>query len=248
MVRLSQLERERLTHGIGHFIEGYNMLLKLFDDALSGLVRTKDECSQRIGETWTHINLGASVLRLYPVASEMQIQLWESMQWASMIRAVANEWKNEGVAKNFLEAKYRAKDAKETLESFRVQMKDLRTTIEGSERTSENDDLAIVPGGFVYGGKLNELHGRPLGMLGELLASRWRRLYVGDLVSRMAIDDYVNQKQVVADAATELRSALKQAVKKAGFRTTKDPLPSTGKGDQLCYILALPPVCLSAKD
>jgi len=99
----------------------------------------------------------------------------------------------------------------------------------------------LIPGGFAYQGKPHNLTGRPRDMLAALLSSRFLRCTASELREKLGVDDeaVTYPDQVVKDAAGTLRQALKGAVKAAGM-ACKDPLPSTGKGKDLTYGLAMP--------
>jgi hypothetical protein len=101
--------------------------------------------------------------------------------------------------------------------------------------------LELIPGGFAYRGQPQELSGQPLAMLRELLGSRYRRCFARDLVKVLVPDALAvdNPEQVVRDAATDLRAALKKAAADAGV-PCKNPLKSSGKGEELAYLLNLP--------
>jgi hypothetical protein len=76
-------------------------------------------------------------------------------------------------------------------------------------------------------------------MLEVLLASRGRRATADGLRREMRIDDESvdNPEQVVKDTASALRDALRKA---ACLRPRgRNPLPSTGRGRDLAYHLAL---------
>jgi hypothetical protein len=100
--------------------------------------------------------------------------------------------------------------------------------------------LELADGGFSYRGKTHPLTGRPRQLLGALLASRGGRTAVGRLRAEMGVDDLAvdNPAQVVKGAAADLRRALRAAAAAAGV-ACDDPLPSTGKGEELTYSLNL---------
>jgi hypothetical protein len=101
--------------------------------------------------------------------------------------------------------------------------------------------LTLASGGYTYRGRRYDLSGRPLAMLRALLASRTQCRTADELCKDMGIDDgYVNfPKQVVMDAARRLRKSLSRAAKDAG-EACEAPLPSTGRGADLAYELAMP--------
>jgi len=101
--------------------------------------------------------------------------------------------------------------------------------------------LALAAGGFVFGERVYDLSDRPRDMLKVLLNSRHRRCTVSFLREAMKIDEesVTFPEQVVKDAAKALRAALKQAASAVGYQCD-NPLPSTGKGADLTYSLAIP--------
>jgi hypothetical protein len=103
------------------------------------------------------------------------------------------------------------------------------------------EGLALIPGGFSYRGKPYRLVGRPRAMLAALLKSRWHRLLASDLRKDLNVSDEKVEfpEQVIKDAASELRGALKEAVRAAGLQC-KNPLPSVDEGEDLAYCLAMP--------
>jgi hypothetical protein len=76
-------------------------------------------------------------------------------------------------------------------------------------------------------------------MLGALLSSRGLCASAEALQDGMGIEDATFPKQVVQDAASKLRDALRKAVESAGL-VCENPLPSMGKGRDLAYHLRLP--------
>ena len=106
---------------------------------------------------------------------------------------------------------------------------------------SEPASLTLISAGFVYRGKVHNLAGKPLKMLEALLASRWKRCSVADLIRDLEIDEDEVEfpEQAVKDTARKLRKALRRAVEAAGL-STANPLPSEGRGADLTYRLALP--------
>jgi hypothetical protein len=112
--------------------------------------------------------------------------------------------------------------------------------VEGA-RARKPDGLELIPGGFAYKGRTHDLTGRPRDMLEALVESHHRRCTASELRKVIGVDDESTTypEQVIRDTAKTLRNALKGAVKAAGL-SCKNPLPSTGKGKDLTYILALP--------
>jgi hypothetical protein len=104
----------------------------------------------------------------------------------------------------------------------------------------EDAPLAIVPGGFTLSGRRFRLSGRPWHMLRILLESRHQAAKVDDLRNRMGINDEPRDmpEQIVRDTACKLRKALRKAAKVIGC-AIDDPLPSIGRGQDLCYSLDL---------
>jgi hypothetical protein len=76
-------------------------------------------------------------------------------------------------------------------------------------------------------------------MLEVLLASRGYSATVEDLERGMHIEGITFAKQAVMDAASDLRAALRGAVKSAGL-ICENPLPSMDRGRNLAYRLDLP--------
>jgi hypothetical protein len=99
----------------------------------------------------------------------------------------------------------------------------------------------LVPGGFKYRGLRHDLTGRPLALLRALLESREGAVTAADLRKALDINDEdVNfPEQVIRDTAGRLRKELRRACAAAG-QPCPDPLPSTGRGDDLTYRLAMP--------
>jgi hypothetical protein len=96
--------------------------------------------------------------------------------------------------------------------------------------------LALADGGFTLWGTFQLLTGRPQQLLTVLLASRHNSATSGTLRSEMDVDDegVSYPEQVVRDAAKDLRTALRKA---AGKGADYNPVPSTGRGDDLTYHL-----------
>jgi hypothetical protein len=105
----------------------------------------------------------------------------------------------------------------------------------------QHESLTILPGGFRYAGRRHDLTGRPLDMLRALLESTDGSLTADELRVKMRVsDESVDYpEQVVRDTARRLRRALRRACAAAG-RPCADPLPSTGRRDDLTYRLAMP--------
>jgi hypothetical protein len=97
--------------------------------------------------------------------------------------------------------------------------------------------LALSPGGFTLRGKRHSLTGRPRQMLQVLLASSGHVMTANDLRQALDVDDeaVAYPEQVVLDTAKVLRRVLRQA---AGLQKA-NPLPSQGRGRELCYRLDL---------
>lgn len=102
--------------------------------------------------------------------------------------------------------------------------------------------LEVLPGGFAYEGRQRDLTGRPLAMLGVLLASPHNRESADKIREKIAVDDeaVTYPEQVIRDTAKDLRKALKAALADAGKDRNHDPLPSIGRGSELAYRLNLP--------
>jgi hypothetical protein len=102
--------------------------------------------------------------------------------------------------------------------------------------------IELTPGGFILGGKFNSLAGRPFQILHAILEARHKAATVDQLRQALRINDEswaFHPEQVIKDAASDLRAALRTAAKKAKVACPPDPLPSTGKGAELSYRLAL---------
>ncbi len=107
--------------------------------------------------------------------------------------------------------------------------------------TANSDQkLHLVPGGFSIRGKVFGLTGRKRQLLESLLDSRWRRLTVHELVDKMELSTVAidHPEQAVKDAAQDLRDELRKASRVIG-EACENPLPSTGKGEDLCYCLEI---------
>jgi hypothetical protein len=100
--------------------------------------------------------------------------------------------------------------------------------------------IELVPGGFSFKGKVHDLTGKPRDMLSALLQARFHRCTVDQLRAAIRVDDdAVNfPEEVVKDTAKILRQALK-AARKAAHLSVKNPLPSSGRGKDLTYILEM---------
>jgi hypothetical protein len=101
--------------------------------------------------------------------------------------------------------------------------------------------LELIAGGFAYRGHPYDLTGKPLILLGELLKARFSRCTMDQLRQAGDWDDDLIEfpEQAVRDTATNLRAALRKAIRDAG-QFCDDPLPSTGRGADLTYQLSLP--------
>jgi hypothetical protein len=101
--------------------------------------------------------------------------------------------------------------------------------------------LALAPGGFTLGERLHPLTGRPRQMLHVLLGSSHHTATAARLRQEMDIDEesVTFPEQVIRDTASALRRALKRAASATGLSCPKDPLPSTGRGEELTYSLSL---------
>jgi hypothetical protein len=77
--------------------------------------------------------------------------------------------------------------------------------------------------------------------MAAVLVSPYRSCTVVELLKALRLDDErVNYpEQVVRDAATDLRRALRAAREVAGL-PAGNPLPSTGRGKDLSYHLEMP--------
>jgi hypothetical protein len=104
-----------------------------------------------------------------------------------------------------------------------------------------NAKVELIVGGFSYCGKPNDLSGRPLAMLQELLKSKRHRCSARELRVALNIndEDVEYPEQVIRDTAKTLRQALKEAVIKAG-RKCANPLPHIGRGPDLTYKVEMP--------
>jgi hypothetical protein len=133
-------------------------------------------------------------------------------------------------------------DAEDALDAFLLRLEELFGPApfpEGPQAIQH--EVRVIPGGFVYGEDRHDLCGKPLEMLRELLASRWRKTSADDLRKAIRPDDCAinNPEQAVKDTAKRLRVALRAAARRAGL-DCKDPLRSTGQGKDLAYELTLP--------
>jgi DNA-binding response OmpR family regulator len=110
-----------------------------------------------------------------------------------------------------------------------------------SQPAAESGKLALAPGGFTLRGKYYSLTGRPLAMLHALLAARHRTATANQLREAMGVndEDVDYPEQVIKDAATTLRAKLREAASDTGVACPDNPLPSTGRGKDLTYRLAL---------
>lgn len=107
----------------------------------------------------------------------------------------------------------------------------------GSKPNGQGSKIKLVDGGYSVLGKVINLTGRPLAMLTALLSAREYRLSVNSLIEKMEIDTPEFPTEVVKDAAKDLRSSFRGALRLTGKSET--PLRSTGKGKDLAYWLEI---------
>jgi hypothetical protein len=103
----------------------------------------------------------------------------------------------------------------------------------------ETEEIELVDGGFALRGKFCPLAGRPLTMLRVLVDSPHRSAKADRLREEMGVNDEKVEypEQVIRDTAKILRKALKKA---GGLSRKKNPLPHSGRGEDLAYRLNLP--------
>jgi hypothetical protein len=107
--------------------------------------------------------------------------------------------------------------------------------------TKEPADLHFVAGGISYRGQaVVELAGKPLAVLKELAATRFRRCSAADLLKTCWGKDALATAQNVKDAIRAARKALREALRRAGHVGAPDPIPCKDKGDSLGWALSLP--------
>ena len=109
----------------------------------------------------------------------------------------------------------------------------------------ERHGFALVPGGFRWrGGKRQELRSKPLEMLRLLLATSDCRRLATSLRDAIWDDEVtpIDTDQAVKDTATDLREALRKAIRAAGLQPGRSPLPlpSSGKLKDLTYTIVMP--------
>src|SRR5262249_25682227 len=90
-----------------------------------------------------------------------------------------------------------------------------------------------IPGGVFYPGVQMDLSGKPWEVLKAFVESRLKRQSCQQLLAAIWSESEYASEQNVKDAISEVRTALKQASRKAGMRKPKDPLPCVDKGRNL---------------
>jgi hypothetical protein len=106
----------------------------------------------------------------------------------------------------------------------------------------EESKVTVLPGGFqLRGGERQQLVGKPLDVLGELVNARGNCRTRAELSRAVWPDvDLISYPdQAVLDATCALRKALIVALEHLGVSDPKNPLPSTGSGENLAYRLDL---------
>jgi hypothetical protein len=101
--------------------------------------------------------------------------------------------------------------------------------------------IELVPAGFrLAGGPVEEMTGKPLAVLRALYGATGWRLTAEQIISDVWPDeDAVSYpQQALKDAASALRQALREAIRRRG-KIPGNPLPSRGKGADLTYRLDL---------
>jgi len=101
--------------------------------------------------------------------------------------------------------------------------------------------LEIADGGFVFGGVLHILAGRPQAVLKALLAAPHQSISASNLETELEINVEVveNPRQVVKDAIYDARKALKGVFESGGL-VCENPIPRIGFGKDLTYTLRIP--------
>ena len=184
---------------------------------------------------------GKRLARFHPDPAQLQIA-----QWAECI--IENTIQSNAERQRPTETTALAKWKRETIQKIECAAAEITKTIvaECAGLGTDVDDgspiespVSLIAGGFLYGGKKTELSGRPYQMLCALLKLRFRSKSVTQLIDDMELDDdsVSFPDQVIKDSAKKLR-VLKDAAKLAG-KPIANPLPSTGKGEDLAYKLSL---------
>jgi hypothetical protein len=101
-------------------------------------------------------------------------------------------------------------------------------------------ELTLIPGGYSLAGRHYRLTGKAVAMLKALLEEKQHRCLASALAKELEVDpDAVTYpEQVLRDTAKKLRASLRRAANEVGL-TTDNPLPSTGRGADLAYSLAI---------
>lgn len=160
-------------------------------------------------------------------------------KWKRLSPQQMTPWLESAIANLESQKREQAKSLKQEEEKAKGDIDD------GSNVDIADGKLALAPGGFTLGSEVHELTVRPLQMLRILLKSRHHRVTADQLRDEMRADETATYSdQVVRDAATKLRGALKKAAKKTGLTCPNHvsqglwPLLSTGKSKELAYTLA----------
>jgi hypothetical protein len=100
--------------------------------------------------------------------------------------------------------------------------------------------LEFVPGGFIYRGHHEPLRGRALQVLKVLSHARNQTCTAKDLISEIWKDALADEA-TVRKAVSNIRRALRTAVKAVGFASDENPVPTVDRGDgRLAWQLKLP--------
>lgn len=108
-----------------------------------------------------------------------------------------------------------------------------------SNQVPGDSRLRILDGGYVYFGHENQLCGKPLAVLKELLVASDKRCSLEHLLAAIWPGTPI-QPEVVTRHVSTLRNSLRRAMKKAKKRSPKDPLPHIDRGSNLAWRLDLP--------
>jgi hypothetical protein len=95
-----------------------------------------------------------------------------------------------------------------------------------------NETLSFVPGGFVWGGRLFPLSGKPLAVLRALAEDRWRTRALTELQSAVWNDD-LTAEATVRVAVSAARKALRDAAAALGLPGIPNPIPTADRGEGL---------------
>jgi hypothetical protein len=241
-VMLSASERHHVIDALDKLINARKKAVELIVERLDSKLDANTEAvldaalDAAIRETK---KAGSKLERWHPDSESLPIREWTTFKELSIVAAAARE-KTADMRDEQVTAWKQATIARVRERAARIddEMRRVRGQLPGS---APGNDLVLVPGGFQYRQKTYDLTGRPLQMLTAILNTNHHRCTRDELRRLIGVDDtaVTFPEQVVLDTAKELRAALRKAVEDAGL-DCNNPLPSTGRGADLTYRLAMP--------